>query len=190
RMGILDDPYCLYADTMLASYALDERPGHHGLGVLGIEVLGTPDWKSVTDRYVKKGESYALIPRNVLYQYNAYDCAVTMQLWQYFEPKLEKLDLRRVHDRLVMYSHELIYVELFGIAVDMEYNTELLETYLDGLVDLRAALQPLAKDRFVPPKSAKTDEFNPNSPKQVAQVLKSYGFNVASTDEDTLKALD
>src|SRR5262249_35654835 len=42
----------LWFDTMLAHYVLDERPGTHGLGVLGPEVLGTPEWKDAIRQYI------------------------------------------------------------------------------------------------------------------------------------------
>src|SRR5258706_3481222 len=104
----------LWFDTMLASYALDERPGTHSLGYCGTEFIGCPDWKHEIDRYHKKGESYAVIPRAVLYQYNAWDAAVTYLLFEYFTAELQRQNLRGLHDFLVDASNELMYAETEG----------------------------------------------------------------------------
>src|SRR5690348_17127665 len=41
----------LWFDTMLAHYCLDERPGNHSLGALGVDRLGAPDWKHEIEKY-------------------------------------------------------------------------------------------------------------------------------------------
>jgi hypothetical protein len=57
----------LSEDTMLQSYALHEYAGVHGLEYMGMELLGTDDWKHVIHPYLKgptgKGPTdYANIP--------------------------------------------------------------------------------------------------------------------------------
>jgi len=64
-------PFPLLFDTMLASYALYEVGGIHGLDYMGQELLGAPDWKDVVKPYVTKDEGYGAIPRPILYKYNA-----------------------------------------------------------------------------------------------------------------------
>ncbi len=175
RMGVLESTDCLAADTMLASYCLDERPGHHGLKYLGSEVLGAPDWDDEIHIYTDGGGSFSLIPRPILYKYNAYDAAITYRMWRYFVPRLAEAELRRVHDRLVEYSRELIYVELDGVKVDIDYMNELTESYHDTLEPLKKELKSWVQ--------------NPNSPKQVKEALAEVGLNVESTNQDTLEGL-
>jgi len=79
-------------DSLLAHYTLDERPGIHDLEQMGQEDLGTPSWKQVLNRYKKPGDSYAVIPRPVLYRYNAYDCSVTWDLIELYMLEIEAQD--------------------------------------------------------------------------------------------------
>lgn len=132
----------LWFDTMLASYVLDERPGTNSLDYNGQEILGTPDWKSWTKKYIGKNDSYAKIPRDVLYKYNAYDCAATWDLYVLFEAELNRTSMRHVHDMLIRFSNHLTEVERDGVYIDMEYNQELFETYDEILDPLEAELKP------------------------------------------------
>jgi DNA polymerase-1 len=162
----------LYFDTMLASYVLDERPGVHSLGYLGVELLGTPDWKSVISQYVGKGDSYALVPRDVLYRYNAYDVAVTWQLYEYYLAKLDE-EGRKLHDFLVQCSNALMHGEMGGLNVDIEYLDHLTDTYLERLGELEEHLKPWVD--------------NPRSPKQVKEALELLKVKVADTRKETLR---
>jgi uracil-DNA glycosylase family 4 len=165
----------LWFDTMLASYVLDERPGTHGLDYLGIEVLGTPDWKREITKYIDpKKDSYALIPRDVLYKYNGYDSAVTQLLKGHYVQTLEPIQ-RSLHDFLVEASIPWMYTEMEGIGVDIDYSSELVEKYLAVLEPLEKQLQPWVE--------------NPRSPQQVKAALAEMGFRVGSTDEDHLKTI-
>lgn len=177
-------PWCgvrgaLWFDTMLASYCLDERQGTNSLGYNGAEYLGTPDWKSEVSRYVKKGESYALVPREVLYRYNAWDAAVTFMLFEHFQQELDKYDLRKLHDFLIIASNALMDPEMEGVAIDTDYNEWLTDNYLNELDALEDQLQEVV--------GSKT--FNPRSPKQVKEYLESIGLMVTTTNAEQLLAL-
>ncbi len=174
RMGWLNDTYSLYFDTMLASYTLDERPGYHSLGLLGMEVLGAPDWKSVTHKYTGKDGSYALIPRPILYEYCAYDISNTFLLYKYFERRLEKEGMRKVHDMLVYYAIRLMVVEMEGVAFDLEYNQYLFDHFEESL-------QPLER------RMAELGLMNPRSPQQVKAWLHDQGVRVMDTQAETLR---
>lgn len=179
RMGNVD----IWFDTMIASYCLDERPGIHSLGHMGVEMLGTPDWKHVLDKYNPKALGYGVIPPDELDQYNAYDCAITWDLAEIFIERLEAEGLRDMHDRLVAAANELKFVELNGIAVDIKYNTELMTSYLQSLGVIEEELQQILRE----PEYA---AFNPRSPKQVKEALEEvFGVRVVSTDEETLTGL-
>lgn len=163
-------------DTMLASYALDERPGVHGLEYCGVEHLGTPSWKGALDPYLDtKNKNYSSVPRDILYKYNALDVGVTWDLVTYFTQKMIEDDTLRVHDHLVAASNWLMYCELEGIAFDLEYNQELFTKYEGSLTVLEEQLKPWVA--------------NPRSPKQVKEALHDMGFKVMSTDEETLRSI-
>lgn len=181
-------------DTMLASYCLDERPGVHGLAIMGTEYLGAPDWKDVIKKYVKgKQDNYSVIPRPVLYEYNAFDVSITYALYELFSQMLEEENLRNVHDFLVEASNHLKYLELAGIKVDQNYSDELVQSYLSELEPLEKHMQKLLGDGY--------EEFNPRSPAQVKTAIKermhiqipqkrnTKGQLADSTDEETLKIM-
>jgi len=187
----------LYADTMLAHYALDERSGGalHGLKMLAVELLGAPQYDDEIKQYTKGG-SYANIPRELLYRYNAYDVACTWDLWELFEPQLESegtwpwtnlpaKKLRDVHDFMVGAANQLMYLELNGIAIDRTYNRELATAYLEKLADIERDIDAIVNegtDGLIP-------NINPRSPKQVKAFLETQKVMVESTNADTLERL-
>src|SRR5690606_24700975 len=58
RLGFLEDPYRLWFDTMLASYACDERPGHHGLKYILAEEFGWPSSDDELKKYTGTGTKH------------------------------------------------------------------------------------------------------------------------------------
>lgn len=181
RMGIIDNPYMLYWDTMLMSYAMDERPGHHALKYRLKEDFGWPAYEDEITKYTGTGQnrqSYAVVPRPVLYKYNAFDAAGTFLL---YEKQVADSDdmAKRLHQRLVMYSHELIYVELEGVAFDQDYNAWLYDHFDEILVPLEKQMCDIVGD----------GTFNPRSPKQIKERLYDMGIRVPGTDVDVLTGL-
>lgn len=163
-------------DTMLASYACDEQQGTHKLGYLGQEFIGMPDWKAEISRYLsKERRSYAHIPREVLYRYNAYDVNGTYLLKDLYDGSMTT-DERRIHDLLCRATNTFMYAEMKGLTVDVDYLEnhlwEELETHLSNLEDVGA--------RWVN---------NPRSAPQVKAALGQMGLKVASTNKDVLKIL-
>jgi len=189
----------LYFDTMLAHYCIDERPGYHSLKDLGVEILGTPKWEHEIAKYLGPGKNYAVIPRPILYKYNAYDCAVTWDLKEYFEeellrerntqpsflPDVPGATLRDLHDFLVAAANELKFLELNGIHIDKEYSLQLEAQYLESIDDRRNELNTLIGDRSYD----KRGGINPNSPKQLTEFFADNGIRTGSTDKDHLEAI-
>jgi DNA polymerase-1 len=188
----------LWFDTMLAHYALDERSGGHGLKVLAVERLGAPAYDDEIKRFVPRGGNYANIPREILYKYNALDVACTWNLYELFSteldtpstdvwpyPDLPIKTLRDWHEFLVAASNQLMFLELNGISVDIEYNTELSFAYLKKLEDMEANIVEIVKAAT----HGKTETFNPRSPKQVKEFLLTQGLRPESTNKDTLQGL-
>lgn len=177
----------LWFDTMLASYVFDERPGIHGLKYQAVEYLGAPQYDEEIKKYVGKNDSYALIPRDKLYKYNAVDAVVTYALYEMYEKKFaleENAGLRKVHDFLVAAANQIMYLEMNGIAIDLDYLDELTDSYLsilDGIEDEIDAI--ITKDYD------KKGGLNPRSPMQVKAYLLDQGIRVDTTNEETLKLI-
>ena len=166
----------LFFDTMLASYCLDERQGVHGLKYISTELLGAPAYDLEVKQYISGGESFANIPRPLLYKYNAFDVALTMELYEHYNKRLDVEGLQPLHRMLVEASNNLMVLELQGIKVDTEYLDYLTEHYLDELAETEESL-------------AKWVE-NPRSPKQVKEQLWDMGHRVESTNEETLRKIN
>jgi DNA polymerase-1 len=179
----------LWFDTMLASYCFDERPGIHGLKFQAVEYLGAPQYDNEIKKYLGPKDGYGVIPRDVLYRYNAYDVACTYALWEMYERRFaEQPELRRVHDLLVAASNELMYVELNGIAVDRQYLQELSMEFLESLAKIEADI-----DSIIAPTVErkgyydKARPINPRSPLQVKKYLADQRISVDSTDRMTIE---
>jgi uracil-DNA glycosylase family 4 len=167
----------LWFDTMLAAYALDERPGHMGLKVLSIERLGAPDYESEIKQYVPRGGSYANIPRQILYRYNAYDVVCTWALYELFSGEFSDDD-RRKHDFTVSAANTLIELELAGIGFDLEYNEKLAHEYEVKIGDIETRIADLIGY-----------DLNPRSPQQVTNYYARHAITLPSTNADLLKEL-
>jgi len=195
------------SDTMLQSYVMDERPGIHGLKVQLEEKLGYPRYADEITQYVGKGKakSFANIPLDILYRYNAYDTCGTFALDEYNMELLhgddwaapvrdrhdgERWGLVRLHSFMVQTANNLSYVELNGFPVDLKYNAELTKVY-DG------ELARLEQDMFDLLDGVR---FNPRSPQQLKKIFANMnvplpmvrrpnGTVSASTAADVLKDL-
>jgi DNA polymerase-1 len=192
-------PLELWFDTMLAHYALDERTGGHGLKILAVERLGAPAYDDEIKQYVPRGGSYANIPRPILYKYNALDVACTWDLYELFTlemeeypqdewpyPELPVKSIRDWHDFLVAASNQLMYLELNGIAVDVQYNTVLSQEYITKLGEMEDGLSTIVSAAT----NGETEAINPRSPKQVMAFLHAQGLRVAKTDRAVLEDLE
>jgi len=191
-------PIDLWFDTMLASYCLDERPGIHGLKVIAVEHLGAPRYDDEIDKYNPKANGYGVIPRDVLYRYNAYDVYATWLVYEMYRDRLERgkepewwsdfahyefKPLRETHDFLVEYgSNSLMYLELNGIGFDREYNRELMRTFQE-------TLEPIEKEIDKILIEAGFHAINPRSPQQVKAALQYFRVKTDSTAADILERL-
>jgi DNA polymerase I-like protein with 3'-5' exonuclease and polymerase domains len=170
-------------DTLLASYACDERPGIHGLKVQAQEYLGAPPYDDEVKKYVGPGEGYGKIPRHILYQYNAYDIHCTDLLQEMYERRFSNdPDAKRLHDFLLAASEQLMFVELNGMAVDLEYLKVLEKRFFASLAVLELELDDQLKSNPKVP----VDFVNPRSPQQVKRVLHSLGAKVTTTNKEML----
>lgn len=168
----------LWFDTMLAAYALDERPGHMGLKALSIERLGAPDYAKAIEQYFTPGnKNFANIPRHVLYKYNAFDVVCTWALYELFSREMSHADWQK-HDFCVQGANALIELELSGIGFDLFYNKELAEEYLARIAAIEGQINQLIGF-----------DLNPRSVPQVTKYYLTQGMVLPSTNADLLKEL-
>jgi uracil-DNA glycosylase family 4 len=161
-------------DTMLANYCQDERRGIHALDYQGIEKLGAPDWKHEIEKYQPKKYGYAAIPRPVLYKYNAWDVHVTAMLRKFHKSMLAAQQLTELHTFLCRASDQLKFIELNGIGIDLQYNSELHVSYGASLAILEERIGHAIpdQDKVAAQFGWRGGFFNPRSPKQVKEVVK------------------
>lgn len=167
----------LFADTMLMSYALDERPGQHGLKKLGIELLGTPDWESVIKRFIPRGKDYSHIPRPILYKYNAYDVVATWYLYELFIQRMGPREIKQ-HEFLVRASNVLMHLERAGISFDEYYSIKLGQELEAELLDLEDHISEIAGRNI-----------NPRSPMQITRWFAENKIILSTTQADVLEAI-
>jgi uracil-DNA glycosylase family 4 len=159
------------------SHNCDERKGTHGLEDLGTSYLNAPNWKSDAKRYLpRQGASYRNLPRAVLHRYNATDCDVTFRLVEPLRKEMAHDDVESVYrDLLIPGSNALARMEYEGVKVDEELLDELQRQFRQRRDDVEIELRQWVE--------------NPRSVPQVKAALESLGYNVASTDRETLEGL-
>jgi DNA polymerase-1 len=153
-------------DTMLAHYCLDENRGHD-LKTLAARYCDAPDWEADIKSYLSKPatDSYAMLPRPVLYLYAAQDGVYTWSLYELFEEQLSKPENsgpKRLFNTIMMPGvSALTELSFGGVYADTERAEELRTRCMLEAGTARAELQSITKDTT----------FNPGSPAQVAHIL-------------------
>lgn len=195
-----------HLDTMLLHHAMYPAAREHGLKALCRKYLGAPDWDAATKKYVKGyykdvgkmpeeyfypsdiwykyfdklgkvAVGFEAIPREVLYEYNAYDVYYNWHLYEYL---INLADERVTRVALHEYRMGNLFqdIESWGIEVDLDHLDGLAESFEEEKAEYMAKLAELIDPGF-----------NPNSPKQVMEVFESVDIHLKSTDEKTLLAL-
>lgn len=171
-------------DTLLAHYCLDEEQSGHGLKTLARKFFFADDYGTEMKAHMKAG-TLEQADQKLLYRYQSLDCLYTFKLVPLLYKRMELEDVTRVHDDiLIPLSHAFRDIELRGIKVDEAY----LHTLQGSLSnDLALNLMEIREeaDKFG------MEQFNPNSPKQVIELLydrmKLPGERV--TDRTTLSTM-
>lgn len=161
----------LIFDTMLASYCLNEASGVHGLEYLGMEFLGTSDWKTQFKKTHVKDNDYGTAPTEALYEYNGRDVHATRLLYGYFSDQIESRGLTQIFKHLLRASNTIMHIELRGLGFDMAYSKTLSDR-ITGEQELLETQIP----------------FNPRSWQQVKKYFSTLEppINLPNTQEDTL----
>lgn len=165
-----------HEDTLLMHFVLDNLAGEHGLKPLARRWLRAADWDSDAKSYLKHGAYFENIPRDKLYQYNIYDSYWTYELYKYFKPMIDKApDFYKHRMRVTRVLHD---VQMNGVAVSFTALDELEEKYNRQCDEHLVILKKLAGE-----------DFNPQSPKQIAEYFASKGVSSPSFDAKHLKKL-
>jgi DNA polymerase-1 len=151
-------------DTLLAHYCTDERQGGHGLKTLAQRMFFAKEYGTEMKAHMKDN-TLDKVPLENLWAYQALDCLYTFMLVPIFEAQMSAEGTRKVHDDLLIpMSHTFRDVELRGIHVDEPYLEKLQVTLEADLDEQRASLCEEAD-------AVGLKGFNPNSPKQVGELL-------------------
>lgn len=167
-----------HEDTLLMHFVLDNLAGEHGLKPLARRWLRAADWDSDAKSYLKHGAYFENIPREKLYKYNLMDVVYTYKLYEYFLPILRNSGKYEYYRYRMQVTKVLIDVQMNGVAVSFTALDELEEKYKRQCDEYLVILKKLAGE-----------DFNPQSPKQIAEYFASKGVSSTSFDSDHLKKL-
>ncbi|MGQ0614964.1 MAG: DNA polymerase I [Planctomycetaceae bacterium] len=149
-------------DTMIASYLLDPGRGIHNLDAMALRHLGIR--KIATEELIGKGNeqiSMAEVPVEKVARYAAEDADCTFRLVQFFRPRLEAEELKKLFDEVEMpLVPVLVAMERHGVRIDADYLRAMSE-------EMGALGERLAKEI----QASAGEEFNVNSPKQLGPIL-------------------
>jgi DNA polymerase-1 len=150
-------------DTMLLSYVIDETSKAHDLEQVAWDEFGIPRYKDMVKQWVrKKSDSFALIPKPVLYEYLGYDVSNTVQIFGKLRKQVEEdAASNKLYTKTLIPASELLYhVEKRGISVDLAWLRKLIKR-LEGDVEVKVKeIQKIAGY-----------DINPASPEQMAVLL-------------------
>lgn len=176
-------------DTMLAHYALDERQTGHGLKHLAQQYFDAPDWSKAIDWDDAENFTEEFLREDV-YPYQVYDLYFTRRLVDALAADIRKEGMRLsdVHyDVLVPGAWALGQIEMNGMFVDEPYLDKLDKELEVKVAEALNELQTVASEYGI-------EKFNPNSPKQVKELilgkLKLKPTLGSGTDKAALESLD
>ncbi len=152
----------IFLDTMVASYVLDAARRSHSLDSLARDYLGLAT-TAISDLIGKGARqiSFAQVPLDRACRYSAEDADVTFRLARLLHGRILREGLRQLFFDLEMPLVSILAdMEYAGVKVDVERLKKLERDIGNKLEDLRRRI----------PAAAGVD-FNPDSPRQLADVL-------------------
>ncbi len=150
-------------DTMVAAFLIDSSRFTFGIDRLALDVLNFK--KIPTADLIGSGRNQIgmdRIPLERVATYAAEDADITWRLSEHLSPKLDEIpELRKLHDELETPLIEVLAeMEFHGVAIDSDVLRGQSEAMSQDIDELKAKIL----------RSADCD-FNPDSPKQLADVL-------------------
>lgn len=176
-------------DTMLLSYCLNENKGHD-LDTIAWEWIGAPQHKKMLDdwfdarRIKRANKDYALLPKDLLYKYAAYDISKTYHVfWALHGAVMADSHSAKQYSRIMIGASEfLTQIEMKGLKLDMGRVNENLIYFEEALKSPAAAIQEYATQYL-------GHTINIASWQQLDKLLygaMKLGSTGAGTDEDSL----
>jgi DNA polymerase-1 len=162
----LDVELPIVEDTMLMSYALDERQGVHKLKQLAKEYCGAPAY----EEEIAKVKKHMLdVPQDILYKYNAADACYTARLAQVLWPMVEADNMADVYTKLLIpAANAFKEIQYRGMYISKETVYRLGAEWTERWVkDEEELVADAASYGF----KNKTGRININSPKQLSELL-------------------
>ncbi len=170
-------------DTMAQAYCLDNRGGNLSLDFLCIEHFGL-HLKDISNVDLSR---LIELPVKDLLSYNALDAKYTAWLFYLQRHWIFEEGLDEAYTEHVRRIPTLVRTQMAGLHVDSDLVENLWLDYTEKLDKLQSKFRILDDvQRY----EASGSVFKPSSPKAVLELMNSRGFNITSTDEKTLKALD
>lgn len=191
-------------DGMLASYALDERPGLHGLDMWASRV-GMPGYWLQLRQYQlmnpeanpEKGGDMNLVPAEILYPYNMDDCLCTFRAYLKQKKLLKEQGLweRPFRFPLMQINWVLGMMEINGLGADLKQNEKLDEEFTEKIAKFEKEIRKdkavitlqnrddLKKMRQIYERVKAYKRPVPNIKKKVMEFFKSEPVNLDSDDQ-------
>ncbi len=149
-------------DTMIANYLIDPIKRNHNLDDLSLEHLGVK--KIAIENLVGEGKnriSMAEVPLAKISEYACEDADCVFRLVPVLKKKLKAADLNDLYERVELpLANVLAKMEMNGVALDTGFLKELS-------VKVSGEIEELVKKIH----SEAGEEFNLDSPKQLAEIL-------------------
>lgn len=148
-------------DTMLMHSLVDETPGTHSMEQMAHRYLGVEKWTELVD-YERMDEAHV----DDLAKYGARDADLTLRLATVFRPVVQG---RYINEVLHGLQNALIHAELRGVRVNRELADQFDREIESALHDHQQRMEDVYGLR------------NPNSPKQVLDLLLELGVPLEKT---------
>jgi DNA polymerase-1 len=152
----------LRTDTMLASFLLDPTQREHGLDALALRHF---EYRKVrTQELIGKGRdemSMDLVPIEHVSEYACEDADFTRRLAELFLPRLKEEGLEKLHDEVeIPLVSVLADMEEKGVRVDRPLLKKMASEWCADVERIQEEIRKIAGP-----------DFNPNSPKQLGELL-------------------
>ena len=162
------DEHKVNDDTMLLSYCHDESGGIHDLEQVASDLLGTEDHKWILKQWTpKRSDSYCKVPRQVLYNYLAFDVADTAGIFPILHRRIdEDSKLKKLYSELLIpFSESAYWIEHSGMAASefaVQRQQIRLQKELDRTIEIvQEEVRKVGVEGYV----------SPSSPQQIAHIL-------------------
>lgn len=197
-----------FEDTMLQHYLIDENPGTHGLKQLSLKHTKYGDYEKPMYDWIaeykrshgilKADFTWDMIPFDVMKTYAAMDAVCTYILYTKFKKALDtNKRLTWVYENILKPGCRfLIDSENNGVPFDVDRLVS-SQTLMGDVIE--EAAQKLDEYKEVQAYKQATGDFNPNSTKQLRELLFDYiglrptgkktGTGAESTDAESLQTL-